>query len=563
MRIRRWTVAVLGIALLVPGPVTAEAADPFLIKTEIPLNGYGDTYLDETHEHVLISGGLDEARIVVTDTDAQVIDTLDNLPGAYGIARSETPDAVWVALSKADAVIEMSTVDYSELRRINFPAGACPKRVAQTGDKLIVQGSDNCSYSWPSFYTVDLAGTAEPVYWFGGAHEHHSIATSPGLPGFVLVAADRGWLRLYDVTGAAPVETASTFRENNSWPAFLNPAGTEIVVSGNEDLGIPIYSVPDLLLDDWIEPGTGTAFANWTADGSMMAAIIGIPDDDAIHGMRSAVRAWNPTTNEVIATSLLPDVYADYKSLVVSTSDMQALIVDWEGTPEDTMELVAVHLGETPRNLIVIADGIDDGRPDYLSATLYDSEFSEIATRGGDWGWGVTFESVYPGTYYVYVWDGIEGHPAGYFPQWWAGVPGGRSDAATPVVLTGDGDVVLEFKLYPVYEDTAGVFDGDIFWLGDMGITRGCNPPRYDQYCPDDYVTRGQMAAFLDRALDLPAATGIDFYDDDGSLFEPAIERLAAAGITKGCNPPGNTMFCPHQYVTRGQMAAFLHRALG
>ena len=71
------------------------------------------------------------------------------------------------------------------------------------------------------------------------------------------------------------------------------------------------------------------------------------------------------------------------------------------------------------------------------------------------------------------------------------------------------------------------------------------------------------MAAFLDRALDLPAATGIDFIDDDGSLFEPAIERLAAAAITKGCNPPGNTMFCPDDYVTRGQMAAFLHRALG
>ena len=33
--------------------------------------------------------------------------------------------------------------------------------------------------------------------------------------------------------------------------------------------------------------------------------------------------------------------------------------------------------------------------------------------------------------------------------------------------------------------------------------------------------------------------------------------------MTKGCNPPVNDMFCPDAYVTRGAMAAFLHRALG
>jgi hypothetical protein len=41
------------------------------------------------------------------------------------------------------------------------------------------------------------------------------------------------------------------------------------------------------------------------------------------------------------------------------------------------------------------------------------------------------------------------------------------------------------------------------------------------------------------------------------------IESLAAAGITQGCNPPLNDRFCPDKSVTRGQMAAFLARALG
>jgi hypothetical protein len=71
------------------------------------------------------------------------------------------------------------------------------------------------------------------------------------------------------------------------------------------------------------------------------------------------------------------------------------------------------------------------------------------------------------------------------------------------------------------------------------------------------------MAAFLVRALGLTDSGSVDFTDDNGSVFEANIEMLAAAGITKGCNPPVNDRFCPNDYVTRGQMAAFLQRALG
>lgn len=106
------------------------------------------------------------------------------------------------------------------------------------------------------------------------------------------------------------------------------------------------------------------------------------------------------------------------------------------------------------------------------------------------------------------------------------------------------------------------IFVTEIEWLAEEGITRGCNPPENDRFCPDDAVTRGQMAAFLVRALDLTASGVSEFTDDDSSVFEADIERLAAAGITRGCNPPDNTRFCPEDSVTRGQMAAFLHRAL-
>jgi hypothetical protein len=111
----------------------------------------------------------------------------------------------------------------------------------------------------------------------------------------------------------------------------------------------------------------------------------------------------------------------------------------------------------------------------------------------------------------------------------------------------------------PDFDDTAGsVFAADIAWLYRTGITRGCSDR---DFCPDAPVTRGQMAAFLHRALgDVTATAGsaADFDDTASSPFAADIEWIAGQGITRGCSPG---RYCPDTIVTRGQMAAFLHRA--
>jgi hypothetical protein len=136
-----------------------------------------------------------------------------------------------------------------------------------------------------------------------------------------------------------------------------------------------------------------------------------------------------------------------------------------------------------------------------------------------------------------------------------------------------DGLLAANAAVPPVIEGLpgSGFFDvadtdpfaGEVSWLRAASITAGCNPPWNDFFCPEQPVTRGQMAAFLARALGYRPVVGDPFWDDDGSVFEADIEALAAAGVTRGCNPPHNTRFCPEQPVTRGQMAAFLARALG
>ncbi len=109
--------------------------------------------------------------------------------------------------------------------------------------------------------------------------------------------------------------------------------------------------------------------------------------------------------------------------------------------------------------------------------------------------------------------------------------------------------------------------DADEWWVpyverfDDLGITVGCDagPPR--RYCPDEFVSRGQMATFLARAFDLQSGAEAGFADVSGGVHAPQINALAASGITVGCDVGPPRRYCPDEFVSRGQMASFLKRA--
>lgn len=106
-------------------------------------------------------------------------------------------------------------------------------------------------------------------------------------------------------------------------------------------------------------------------------------------------------------------------------------------------------------------------------------------------------------------------------------------------------------------DDNGSPFEASINRLAAAGISTGCGG---GNYCPNATVTRGEMASFLARAFDLPASPQNWFTDDSASIHEDNINRVAAAGITSGCTA---TTFCPGASTNREQMAAFLHRAIG
>ena len=95
--------------------------------------------------------------------------------------------------------------------------------------------------------------------------------------------------------------------------------------------------------------------------------------------------------------------------------------------------------------------------------------------------------------------------------------------------------------------------------LYKAGITGGCiiAPP---SFCPDAIVTRAQMAVFLERSIHFPTTftplnASPTFTDTVGHWAEDWIEVLRSDGITGGC---GTNLFCPEDPVTRAQMAVFL-----
>ena len=88
------------------------------------------------------------------------------------------------------------------------------------------------------------------------------------------------------------------------------------------------------------------------------------------------------------------------------------------------------------------------------------------------------------------------------------------------------------------------------------GIAETCGLRRF---CPKDGVSRGEFAGMLVRALDVPPASGDAQFTDLSNAVRDDVEALYAAGLTVGCD---DSRFCPDQILSREELATFLTRAL-
>ncbi len=99
--------------------------------------------------------------------------------------------------------------------------------------------------------------------------------------------------------------------------------------------------------------------------------------------------------------------------------------------------------------------------------------------------------------------------------------------------------------------------------LYNAGVTSGCSTSPL-RYCPLLPITRGQMAVFIERAMGNfspnPSPSGMFTDLSPADPFTPFIEQLSNDGITSGCSA-SPLRYCPQAFVTRGEMAVFLDRA--
>jgi hypothetical protein len=106
------------------------------------------------------------------------------------------------------------------------------------------------------------------------------------------------------------------------------------------------------------------------------------------------------------------------------------------------------------------------------------------------------------------------------------------------------------------------LFHGAVGAVTRNGIASGCGG---GNFCPEDAVTRSQMAVFILRAVHPPgykppAAKGGVFTDVPlGTFLGDWIEELAAEGYTTGC---GNGDYCPDAPINRAAAAVFLLRGM-
>lgn len=113
-------------------------------------------------------------------------------------------------------------------------------------------------------------------------------------------------------------------------------------------------------------------------------------------------------------------------------------------------------------------------------------------------------------------------------------------------------------------DDDGNIHEANIEAIAAAGITRGCNPPTNDHFCPDRSVTRAEMAAFIIRALGLEdqmvgyQGTFSDIPADE--WYTPYVETLAQRGITTGYS---DGTYRPGNEVSRAEMAVFIVRSFG
>jgi len=523
--------------LMSPHSVAAGRASPIPLGTypgSIDLGGIANDLVFSS-DRALAYATTREGVQVLRTSDWSIVDTIDTPHFAFGAALLDDETRLAVALHRLDEVIELD-LDTGQI--VATHEIETPVDVEATDDgNLLVSSEKFLSNAW----IVDRG--AEPPTVTASAELRvmiGAITPDPGQSSMYVVALDFSFRnivqRLDSSTSAVSILATSA-------PLDISPQPLSSMVV--DHTAERLYTASGAILDsetltpiDEITPGVPVL----AGDEIFMisSAEIAVHDRDTLELERS----WEPACDAYPEGLVGHDAWLspDGANLIVPSSTGLCL------EPVDGS-------GPHPANLVFRASTIDGARIssgtlivlDLLGRPVIDIDFDLWDRELDVW--------LLEGDYWVALVRPVDSQGWPLVPMTPNGYAILEREADTMRI---EGRTVAEVITRPFPYDiveTSQTFWSSIQWLVMTGITQGCGP---EAFCPNDYVTRGQMAAFIDRALELPDAGPAGFNDDSGS-FQQNIWNLKAADITTGC---ARNRYCTDDYVTRGEMAAFIDRAL-
>jgi len=306
-----WSLSALfAVAVTVGIPSSVAATDGTLLS----LHGFDSMVIDETHQHVFVTGGGTNTSVVVVNYDGSVAKTITGVQGAAGmVLEGET---LYVAQEGQAKIAKIDTAALSQVGTIDLGA-TTNGDLTLVGDRLWFSG--NCN-SGPQIGSIDL--TTEQV----ATHTEYAFPCQgvfAGSPiGADLVIAAGPDLYRYDVSTTEPVREAYAFLEGNASDAVVTPDGQSVLRASGVPYEIEQFRVSNFAGETTYPTGPYPVAVDVSDAGYVVAGVNASYDPDVISfalGDPDPVDSFDFHSTQLIVQPAGVRVTADAKRVFVAT----------------------------------------------------------------------------------------------------------------------------------------------------------------------------------------------------------------------------------------------------
>lgn len=521
-----------------------------------------------------------------------------NHPNSGGNISASSQNIALDALQLVDTYVNFSTFDknwdgmisYDELHIMIIVAGYETAYGGSSGSCTPNIWGHAWSFVWdaPIFDGVRVASSIGDGGYSQVGERHCEISDPPGQPATIGILAhefghELGWPDLYDISGQSTGLGYWDVMSNGLWnnsgpntpdgssPALPNPWSRwhqgwlepEKITTSHLNIIIPAIQESSMVYQLLDNPNGVDWEFNWRSGMGEFYLVenrqptgydVGLPGSGLLIWHINENRPYDNYANADPNRRLVDLVQADgLRQLNLGNDDRGDPGDPYPGSTQNrtfnSSSIPSSNLNGFPTGVSITT--ISDSGP-VMTAYLFVPSFNDILVT--DWFWGA-IEALAASEITTGCGEG------NYCPE----QPTTRAQIAVLLMRAEKGPTYIPPSGSGIFSDVSSSY-----WAADWiealyaeGITVGCGEDPL-RYCPEETVTRAEMAVFLMRSkygslYSPPRAQGI-FADFEINYWAADwIEQLYQEGITTGCafDP---LQYCPEEIVTRAEIAVFLMR---